>query len=391
MSALVKKWMVLVSMAFVLMSSLLAQGGPCAPLAPPSWITITNIKPLSAYASWQNVAPGAWYRVELKNLNSGLVEDLVVTQATSRSYMALSPGTHYQVRIQASSCSVGAFGAPAFKDFYTPTIIIDEVVFLDDSQHFPNQQNAFAPADILVPQSNFIICVYKVPDIQNIDEMNDVFHAFIQLDNGDFFEFLLVGSQDNKIHYTYEPLAFPREKWSYEALNANGGSILIFPGTEAVTIKVKYRTSPNMPQWVDKMTLSTTGMLVQPNVLPLAASIAEGVEFYASSNNSTICTPGANAKHAADQNSDSSDPETMKFALSPNPFTDHLDLNIANGELGPVTIRVLDLAGRVQFETTYSDAATTAHRIDTDVWLPGLYFLQIQTEAGTRTEPIVKL
>ncbi len=304
----------------------------------------------------------------------------------------MSPGTHYQVRIQASSCSVGAFGGTALKEFYTPTVIIDEVVFLDGA-NAPNNQTRFSSADILVPQSNFIICVYKVPDIQNIDEMNDVFHAFIQLDNSDFFEFLLVGSQDNKIHYTFRPLASPRERWKYEAFDVGGSILPIVLGTEAVTIKVKYRTSVNVPWELaeTKMTLSTTGMLVQPNVLPLKAVIAEGVEFYASSNNSTVCPLSANAKHAADQNSDSSDPETMKFALSPNPFTDHLDLNIANAELGPVTIRVLDLAGRVQFETTYSDAATTSHRIDTGVWLPGLYYLQIQTETGTRTEPVVKL
>jgi hypothetical protein len=384
MRKLVQNLMAVIFLAFTFMVSVHAQNGPCTPLAPPSWITVTNITSTSAQAQWEGVMPGAWYRVELKNLNSGLVEDLVTSQSIYRNYTNLTPGTQYQIKVQASSCRTGSFGSPALKEFRTSSIVIEDIANLnmDRFQNQPNQQSEFAPvSDSVSGVETFDICIYKVPDFNNIDKMEDVFHAYIQLSNNDFFEFLMVGSTDNKVHLEIPYLSLPFAAWSVSCFDADGNPIL-YPPNGVPTIKISHQGDV-------KMIITTSTLVIQQTIIPLSVTVFDDVTFYASSNNSALCAAAANKQTTSQSPANNS--QALKYAISPNPFTDHLDLNVLDAEAGPVTIRVLDLAGRVQFETTYSDAATTAHRIDADVWLPGLYYLQIQTETGTRTEPVVKL
>lgn len=383
------QWIALLWLTFAVALTVRAQSSTCITLSPPSSVSISNITPTSATASWASAGVGAWYRVELKNLNSGLVEDLIVTQALYRIYTGLHPGAHYRVSVQASTCIVGPFGATNSADFYTPTIIIDDIVNLDLGQQLPNQQNGYASADQLITQSQFTICIYKVLSFPPTDPLDQVFHAYIKLSNGDFFEFLMVGKDpDNTVHYSFRPLAVPRKDWSVVYLDESGHPTLDGLGAKVSTIIVSYWEGN---QWNEKMSITSNNMAPLPDVLPLAVTIQSDVEFLYSVNQSNVCTPGSSANLQVQGGNPVSAVAPLQGVLAPNPFDDYLDLHIPGLESTTGTVRIFDPAGRLQFEFTSTGSGETMPQVITADWQPGLYYLQIQSEAGTSVQAIVKM
>lgn len=382
-----KNWTAFICLIFAFAANSFAQG-PCTTYSTPAWIIITNITPHSATATWEGVGTGAWYRVELKNLNTGIVEDLVVTQSTSRNYNALASGTHYQVQVEASSCEEGPFGMAAIQDFYTPIIITDDVVMLESSPQ-PNRQRLYPSASNHVTQSQFTICIYKVDNLADIDTLNDVFHAYIQLTNGDFFEFLMVGSQDNAVHHSLTPLAVPLQKWAVTGYDDNNAIVDLYTGAHAFTLKVKHEDVPGSGIFIEKMTITCADMLVQPDVLPLSVTLAEGVSFYASDNNSGVCNPGSHSFSSGQPPiPNHSGP---KSAVSPNPFSDALQLELPADAEGPVQVRIVDLTGQIRFETNAAVGEALSRSIPTDDWAPGIYYVQIRNTNGLTVKPVVKI
>lgn len=381
--------MALVWLALLFAATSHAQSGPCVPMSPPSWINITNIQSTSALASWGAVFPGAWYQVELKNMNTGLVVDLAITQATSRTYTGLLPGTHYRVTVKASSCNAGPFGAGNSADFHTPTIIIDDIVNLDMGQQAPDQQSGFLTADHLIMQSQFTICIYKVGMLPPANPLDEVFHAYIKLANGHFFEFLMFATLDNLVYQSFSPLRVPNTDWQVQYFDENGNQILVAPqGSKVATLKVRHLESN---QWVEKMAISSINMKSQQTVMPLAVTLQNGVEFYHSVNESNICSPSNVNFQAPGGGSSVLTSTHAEGSVKPNPFGDYLHLDVPGFESTPSVVRIFDFSGRLQFEFINTGTGESIPRIITGDWQPGVYYLHIQTETGSSVQPIVKI
>lgn len=367
---------------------------PCAPLLPPSWVHITNVTPTSAIATWEGVAPGAWYRVELKNLNTGIVEDLTVTQALTRTYTGLHPGTLYRVTVQASSCAAGPFGSSNFSDFSTPIVIVDDIVNLNINQKLPNQQGGlgYASTDRETTESQFDICIFKVNSLPPSDILHDVFHGYISLTNSNhFFEFAMVGDLQEKAHFPLSPLRFPYTDWKIEYITPDGQHFFNPPmSLEVLSMNISHQDSPGV--WVQKMSISAENMIAQTAVLPLHVTLGTDVQFHYAANHSGLCSGNSNLeapKGGAVMNFTSLR-DRQRVAMAPNPFEDYLELQIPELETRPGTIRIFDATGRLQFEYT-GGASADLMSINTADWRSGLYYLQVQTEAGSSIHPMVKL
>lgn len=387
----IKKWLALLCMAFALKTSMFAQNGPCVPRSAPTWITVTNITSSSAQVQWENVQTGAWYRVELRNLNTGLVEDLSFTQANVKNYYTLAAATYYRVTVQASSCQQGPFGPGASVEFETPGIVVDDIVFIDQGMEYPNLQNGFNNANTPAPAAPFFICIKKgeIP----ISDMNDVLHAYIAPEGGgnDFFEFFMAAETgSNKAHFDSAPLMFPSSKWRYQGIvginNPPG------PGQDPdfIAIKVEYFNALN--KWELAMKLESTGIVSPPGYIMLRVIMSNNHVFtYDADRESQVCDPWGSAKQAPEHNPVAFVPKDQVRSIFPNPFGDHLNIPEFDQDAGPVTLRVVDATGRLLLETAEQDATKIARRINTADWQPGLYFVQIQTGTGTATTPLVKM
>jgi len=382
----IKKWLAVAFMAFTLKASMVAQGGPCVPLSPPSWMTVTNITSSSALVQWENVQAGAWYRLELRNLNTGLVEDLSFTQATSKTYYNLAASTDYRVTARVSSCQQGPFGQGAFVEFQTTGIVVEDIVNINQGAQDPNMQNGFNNANTVVNTGDtFYICIKKgtIP-ISNFDE---VLHAYLapEGDDNDFFEFFMAANTgDNNAYFDSAPLRFPSGKWWYE-----GGNAPLGPGGQNqgfTNVKVYHINAQGKPELA--MKLESTGVISPTGYVMLQVFMGNNYVFtYDLDRESGVCTPAAALKH----NPLALAPKDKLQGFFPNPFDDHLNIPDFDQDAGPVAVRVIDSTGRLLFETSEQDAARIVRRINTAGWLPGLYFVQIQTATDATTTPVVKM
>lgn len=388
MSTLLKKFMLLLLLLSTVLVTVRAQGGgTCTTMPAPAWVDVTNITPTSALASWQNVGAGAWYRVELKNLNTGIIEDLTYTQLTYKVYTVLKPSTDYQVSVAASSCYIGPYGATSFKKFTTPSIIVEDVCGLEYRQQF-NQQSQYDPANTERSGPAFQLCILKVANQDNIDKLNEVFHAYILMPNNiDFYEFTLVGLPSNQVAFPLSALGGPAAgDWATFFTDFNGIEHPIPQQgmAEGLIIHVEYKGD-------EVLTISGADMNGSGSYLPLWVWIGQGVRFFASDNDSGPCPGGSgtsrpetgNPIHVAAHSA-------PKGRVSPNPFTNHLDLHLSDFGKEITLVRILDGMGRVQFEATGAAAASEISGIETAGWQPGVYYLQVQTETGVQVVPVVK-
>jgi hypothetical protein len=382
-----KKWLALICMAFALKTSMFAQNGPCTPLPQPAWITVTNITASSAQVQWENVQAGAWYRVELRNLNTGLVEDLSIIQANIKNYYTLSAGTNYRVTVQASSCQQGPFGQGLSAEFETPGIVVDDIVFINQEIE-PNKQIGFNNANTVSPTNGFFICLKQgtIP----ISDLNDVLHAYIKPkgSGNDFFEFFMAAKTgSNDAYFDSAPLRYPREKWAFLGIAPPQG-----PGQNPnyLAVEVKHLNANN--NWEVAMRLEVTTLVSPPGYVMLRVIMNDNYVFvYDENRQSQVCDPEAEASKAPDHNPTTFLPKDQLRGIFPNPFTDHLNVLEFDQDAGPVTLRVVDATGRLLFETAEEDATKIVRRINTADWQPGFYFLQIQTGTGATTTPLVKM
>ena len=71
----------------------------------------------------------------------------------------------------------------------------------------------------------------------------------------------------------------------------------------------------------------------------------------------------------------------------PNPFDGHTEFELSVYEAGNVSVSVCDLAGRTR---TFADTDSNTVRMDLSELAAGIYFVRVQTEAGTVTKRVVK-
>jgi len=386
----IKKWLALLCMAFALKTSMFAQNGPCVPLPAPTWLTVTNITSSSAQVQWENVQTGAWYRVELRNLNTGLVEDLSFQQATIKNYYTLAAGTDYRVTVKASACQQGPFGLGASEEFQTNSIIIEDIVNINQGMQDPNLQNGFNNAYTPGPADSFFVCIKKgtIP----ISDNNEVLHAYIapEGNNIDFFEFFMAANTgENKAYFDSPPLGFPSGKWLYQGIYDYNPA----PGQnpEFIALEVKHLNAFN--KWDRAMRLEATGIVSPPGYVMLRVIMYNNFVFtYDENRESEVCDPwGGTYKQAPEHNPVTFAPKDQLRGIFPNPFSDQLNIPEFDQDAGPVTLRVVDATGRLLFETAEQDATKIVRRINTADWQPGLYFVQVQTGTGTATTPLVKM
>ncbi len=79
------------------------------------------------------------------------------------------------------------------------------------------------------------------------------------------------------------------------------------------------------------------------------------------------------------------------FSLSPNPASDRVQIDFSLTEKTPVAVRILDASGRLVFSQNLGALEPGAHQTS---WLAGtqhagLYWVDIQTNAGTKTRKLV--
>ncbi|MEL6655695.1 MAG: T9SS type A sorting domain-containing protein [Bacteroidota bacterium] len=83
-------------------------------------------------------------------------------------------------------------------------------------------------------------------------------------------------------------------------------------------------------------------------------------------------------------------PEEYEIEVFPNPATENFNIELKFPDVQDVLIRFYDQAGRILTQQELDGVRQARYRYNLDETIPaGIYFLQLNTDAGTRTEKVV--
>jgi hypothetical protein len=378
------------------------------PLPPPGWIDVYDITSTTATVEWENVGAGAWYKVTLRETQSGNMVDLDFTQNTTLEYTDLNPGTEYTVEVQASTNPMGPYGPIFSEKFNTWVIIVDNVINLTPSTT-PDQQNPVKFGQVNGNQpagtNQFFICLPMVNLGPNYNQVEDAFHGYITApapNSNDFFEFAMVATNSYEIILPYDGFGGSQGYIAYttgsniwqviyfdendEPVNPNGGQ------GGVVSVLVKY----GEPGGVMNEMLSLSAK-EYPNVaghFPMDVWVYNPGAFFGANNNCYVdtnpCDGGQTNKFGGIKQFEIQPIQEFTSASNPvfpNPFTEVLNISIPQDSR---SVRILNASGQLQFESTSLTQGVDQYQLETSEWGNGIYFIHIQNADGVSVYPIIK-
>lgn len=357
----------------------------CA-LPGPSAITVTNLTPTGATVAWSSVPGAASYRVAVADLTSNSMLPDSYTSGTSINLSNLQTETHaYSIRISASACPNGPYGAPESIPLTPPIIIIVDDVFQKNlgSMASVDPQNNMYPISLSTNAS--------MPDILDVKHYKVTYNAY-------FVEFIIWADCENKIRYqeiaksklTRLPGASGPTSSIYYSMSMNSIMTEFFSITEgscsgngcSATMKLKPGCQVEEGDGTIENTKATCGGGNGNSNQHLKG--ISNTHNYSSGEFASENRPGEKERVVFEK----------AIQVTPNPFSDQFTVQFFAAGKNKASLTLIDATGHT-IRTIHLDLDEDSSERRIDVFtsdLPdGIYFLMLQTNEKSETTRLIKV
>ena len=369
--------------------SLIAQLG--CPLPAPQNVHITTVTPTSLFVAWNSVPGAVSYKISVYDQTDMVALPDVFSTSPSVELADLSTATHeYQIGVSASACTTGPYGAPATTNYKPGIIIIIDVIVQVDAPNFsiPLMSPSTNPEGVILPSNSN-------PPGKNIrtQHVKIVYDGF-GLDTP-IVEFLVWSDCFDQIRFHEIRTKNTRKTASgnsiaYKLLN-NTNFFVLANGETSATPTIQYSNTSacrvTRNEWIIKNTIPTCGTEYKQ-------------EGYRQGQGGLDNRLGTNYDHDVQFSrtphlplTDHA-PESANPRVTPNPFSDYIQLQYEVKSFQPVEIELVNSMG-VQVEQllpmAWMDAGSYQTTLPVNPNLPsGLYFLLFRTDTERRVIPVIK-
>ncbi len=329
-------------------------------LPAPTGLTVSFPSPTTVRLDW-NAIPGAWgYRINLLNQNSAQIQFVEVQAPTTHVIMPVEPNTSYRATVQGK--------CDAFRNSpNTSTVTFGTGVYIIVADLIPYSLNACEGNIVYTHQGPLghnitnAIQFMTIPTLANFD--------FSVQYQGSEVRGRMIRNSMNSVSF-----GLITQGWGIETLSS------IASGTnDAVTIR-----NQQNPYETLVLSLNPDGRLYYT---------ASG-NNYANFSLIQCRRPSSGGEPALETSNTTASTELLSFQVSPNPFTDELNIQMDESYTQAFQARLFNTAGQLclSLEASKEEAAGKKFTLPTDALAPGMYYLHLSSgDGGTVVKKVIKM